>query len=45
MTALLAAVFLENLAFRKEISSDGNVLQEFSPLLAVPLRVGVIYRM
>ncbi|WP_439854116.1 hypothetical protein [Pseudomonas yamanorum] len=30
--------FLENLAFREEISSDAVVLHDFAQLLAIPLR-------
>ena len=32
--------FLENLAFREEISSDAIVLHDFALLLAIPLRDG-----
>jgi hypothetical protein len=32
--------FLENLAFREEISSDAVVLHDFALLLAIPLRDG-----
>ncbi|SDS12835.1 hypothetical protein [Pseudomonas trivialis] len=32
--------FLENLAFREEISSDAVVLHDFALLLAIPLRNG-----
>jgi hypothetical protein len=32
--------FLENLAFREEISSDVVVLHDFALLLAIPLRDG-----
>lgn len=33
--------FLENLAFREEISSDAIVLRDFALLLTIPLRDGV----
>ncbi|WP_460137663.1 hypothetical protein [Pseudomonas sp. S1_E04] len=32
--------FLENLAFREDISSDAVVLHDFALLLAIPLRDG-----
>ena len=32
--------FLENLAFREQISSDAVVLHDFALLLAIPLRDG-----
>jgi hypothetical protein len=32
--------FLENLAFREDISSDAIVLHDFALLLAIPLRDG-----
>ncbi|WP_426102781.1 hypothetical protein [Pseudomonas sp. PSPC3-3] len=35
-----ATKFLENLAFREEISSDAIVLHDFALLLAIPLRYG-----